>query len=1001
MSISLFKDAISSLNIDVHKNARSDKNSSEESSKNIPDIKAGDSYVKWFSELNKNNISIAGGKGANLGEMFVNKFPVPQGYVVTAQAYEYYLEKSDLNKEINMIILGLDVDDTADLNEGSKKIRNLIENGKMPLDLKEEILESYKILSDDNFGNVNYNINSSALSILRNSHEPIFVSVRSSATTEDLADASFAGQQDSFLNVKGESNLIEHIERCFSSLYTPRAIFYRKKKGFSKASIAVIVQKMIDSEKSGVVFSKDPVKQDDSIIIEAVYGLGEGIVSGRINPDSYVVEKDLEIKNIKIADKKIAIVRTAGGNNEIVRLSDSRSISQVLTRGEVKEIADFAIRLEEHYGKPQDIEFAIEGGHIYIVQSRPITTLGNKKEKRNLEGNVIVEGLPASPGIGVGVVRIIHSMEDLVNIKKGEVMVTKMTNPDMVVSMQKSVAIITDDGGMTSHAAIVSREMGIPAVVGTGNASSKLKDGMKVSVDGFSGKVYEGEVSQTTFVDIKKVLETNKVKLKLIVDLPDYAERSVQSGINDIGLSRLEGIIAGLGKHPLWYEKNGKLNDYSLLIEEGIKKIIKHFENIWIRTSDIRTDEYSSLEGAPQREINPMLGFHGIRFSLKHSGILKAELLAIKKVAELNPQKKLGVMFPQVISIEEVKEAKKYFDEFKTKNMEFGAMIETPAAVQIIDNICDYVDFVSFGTNDLTQYTLAVDRGEKDVQFLYNELHPAVFAQIEKVIDVCNKRNVATSICGQAGSKKEMVKFLFEKGIKSISVNADAAFEISEFIVNLEKENFAAEKDNADNIIKHNLSNENNFDEEERRKLKNPKDNVNGTSFLDVRELSNSKEFDFKNSRHQKKWEKFKKWKERKRLERMNMKRENFVDKPHDGWGKRGEIALPDSLNENLLNKNKIKAEIIEDEKQFHSEFGDDNLLNENSIKISAEKESSNIEDIDDIGSIEEISEDIAEDVEDNNKKVIEEKRKIEDNIEVEVDDSESIKEINFYEDSN
>lgn len=993
MAISLVKSAVGSLNIGVHKNAGSGKNSSEENDK------INDSYVKWFSELTKNNISVAGGKGANLGEMFINKFPVPQGYVVTAQAYEYYLEKSDLNQEIKRIISELDVDDTADLNEGSRKIRSLIESGQMPLDLKEEILEGYKILSDENFGNLNYNINSSALSILRNSHEPIFVSVRSSATTEDLADASFAGQQDSFLNIKGESNLIEHIKKCFSSLYTPRAIFYRKKKGFSKASIAVVVQKMIDSEKSGVVFSMDPIKQDDNIIVEAVYGLGEGIVSGRINPDSYVVGRDLEIKNIKIADKKIAIVRTSGGNNEIVRLSDSRSVSQVLTRGEIKEIADFAIRLEEHYGKPQDIEFAVESGHIYIVQSRPITTLGNKKEKRNLEGNVIVEGLAASPGIGVGVVRIIHSMEDLVNIKKGEVMVTKMTNPDMVVSMQKSVAIITDDGGMTSHASIVSREMGIPAVVGTGNASLKLKDGMKVSVDGFSGKVYEGEVSQTTFADIKKALETNKVKLKLIVDLPDYAERAVQSGINDVGLSRLEGIIAGLGKHPLWYEKNGKLNDYSLLIEEGIKKIIKHFENIWIRTSDIRTDEYGSLEGAPQREINPMLGFHGIRFSLKHSGILKAELLAIKKIAESNPQKKLGVMFPQVISIEEVKEVKKYFEEFRTNNMEFGVMIETPAAVQIIDDICNYVDFVSFGTNDLTQYTLAVDRGEEDVQFLYNELHPAIFAQIEKVIDVCNKKNVVTSICGQAGSKKEMVKFLFEKGIKSISVNADAAFEISEFIVNLEKENFVAKKDNADSMIKQNLNNESsNFNEEERRKLENQKNE--SVRFLADRESPHSKEFDFKNSRHKKKWEKFKKWKERKRFERMNMKRENFVDKPHDGWGKRGEIALPDSsLNENLLDKNKIKAEIIEDEKQFRSEFGDDNLLNENSIKISAEKES-NIENINDIGNIDEISAEIEEDARESNLKKLEKKHQAENNIEVEVDDSESIREINFYEDS-
>ncbi|MEK6914206.1 MAG: phosphoenolpyruvate synthase [Nanoarchaeota archaeon] len=984
MSISLVKDSLKNLDINDKSNSREDISKDNNI---ISDMKNGESYVRWFSELNKKDIPVAGGKGANLGEMFVSKFPVPQGYVVTAQAYEYYLKKSDLNDEINKTISELNVDDTSVLNEASKKIRSLIENGKIPSDLKEEILDNYKILSDENFGSVNYNINGSALSILKNSHEPIFVSVRSSATTEDLADASFAGQQDSFLNVKGENNLIEYIKKCFSSLYTPRAIFYRKKKGFSKASIAVVVQKMIDSEKSGVVFSRDPINQNEDIVVEAVYGLGEGIVSGKINPDSYVVDRNLEIKDIKIRDKKIAIVRTSGGSNEIVRLSESRRNSQVLTKGEIKEIADFAIRLEEHYGKPQDIEFAVESGHIYIVQSRPITTLGNKKEKKNLEGNIIVEGLAASPGIGVGVVRIIHSMEDLVNIKKGEVMVTKMTNPDMVVSMQKSTAIITDEGGITSHAAIVSREMGIPAVVGTGNASSKLKDGMKVSVDGFSGKVYEGEVSQNSFVEIKKSLETNRVKIKLIVDLPDYAERAAQSGIKEVGLTRIEGIIASLGKHPLWYEKNNKLDDYSKLIEEGIIKIVKHFDNVWIRSSDIRTDEYSSLEGAPQKEINPMLGFHGIRFSLKHPGILKAELLAVKKVAQANPQKKLGVMFPQIISIEEVKEARKYLEEFKTDNMEFGVMIETPSAVQIIDDIINYVDFVSFGTNDLTQYTLAVDRGEEGVQFLYNELHPAIFSQIGKVIDACKKRNVVTSICGQAGSKKEMIKFLVSKGIRSISINADAAYDVSKLVGDLEKENYFIRDENV--IVKNNINNSINKNKDSNL-VENNFDNKNFIS----KDLDSDERRKLKNM---KKWEKFKKWKERKKIERLYGDKNKAVNNNENSWENKGRYH-----NWNKRAQTALSEDIGEGEVKISNNADKNNLLNEDNIKIIAEKDIlyQPVENIDEISTIQEVSNQIEKDVSQNNIEKLEKKHQIEDNIEVE-DDSESIKEIDFYEDNN
>ncbi len=922
------------------------------------------SFIKWFSDITNKDIKIAGGKGASLGEMYNHKFPVPSGFVITAQAYEFFI--NDIQEQIKKVIEKTNVENTEELNRASKEIRGLIEKQEFTNLLREEILESYKILSTDKTNN--YLVDENALNILRTSKEPIFVSVRSSATTEDLADASFAGQQESFLNVKGERNLIEHIKKCFSSLYTPRAIYYRHKKGFFESYIAVVVQKMINSEKSGVVFSKDPIKQTDDIVIEAVFGLGEGIVSGKINPDYYLVSRDLKVEDIIIGDKKIAMIRTGSGENETIKLTDEKSRKQVLNTSELLEIANYALKLEEHYNKPQDIEFAVESGEVFIIQSRPITTLGKKQDEikvnRELEGKIILRGLSASPGIGVGVVKIIKDISELVEVKKGDVLVTKMTNPDMVVSMQKSTAIITDEGGMTSHAAIVSREMGIPAVVGTGKATEILTDGMKITVDGFNGKIYEGEVSESRQAEIKKVIQTNRIKLKVILDLPDFASRAAETGISSVGLLRLEGIIASSGKHPLLYEKENKLQEYSKLLENGIYKITKSFNSIWIRTSDIRTDEFSSLQGSPEKEVNPMLGFHGIRFSLKHPKILMAELEAVKNVALAFPQKKFGVMFPQIISLEEIKEAKKYFEEFKTLNMNIGAMIETPSAVQIIEEISNEVDFISFGTNDLTQYTLAVDRGEEDVQYLYNELHPSIFSQIKKVIDVCRKKNVETSICGQAGSKKEMVEFLFRKGINSISLNADAAYDISFFINELEK-NWETHREEK---FKQNQKNQ----EDLESKNKETADNIIYNKANKSSSSSNNLNSFNKNNLKNKKWEKFRRWKEKKKMwkERNN----RFDENKNMPWGKKAEFVF-DNLK-------------ITNQKQIEK-----SLLNKEKIQISAEREGVDeseydenigpIEPFDNLERIKEKSEELVEEVKEKVNEEIKERREIEADIKV------------------
>ena len=745
-----------------------------------------DDLIKWFSELNKDSGNLVGGKGANLGEMFNLKIPVPEGFVITAQAYDYFMKKAGINEKVKLILDSIKYEDTKQLNEKVTEVRNLILNSKLPDDLQEEILDSYEHLSANKIEIEK----GSAADILNTAHEPIFVAVRSSATTEDLAEASFAGQQDTYINIKGKEKLLEHIKKCFASLFTARATYYRNKQGFKheEASLAVVVQKMINADKSGVIFSKDPTNKTEDIIIEAVWGLGEGIVSGTITPDNYVMSQSLELKSKTIEDKKIAIRRNSAGETKTIELQPERSKHQVLTQYELQKLAGFAIKLEDHYQKPQDIEFAIEGEDLYIVQTRPITTIKKQEQRKesDIKGEVILTGLAASPGIASGKVRIVEDLDDLHKIQTGDVLVTKMTNPDMVVAMQKSAAIVTNEGGMTAHAAIVSREMGLPCIVGTRKATEILKDGDVITVDGYEGKVYSGKTSETKKQEVLPVTATTKTKIKVMVDLPSFAERASKTGLKKVGLTRMEGIIAESGIHPNYFLEKGTIDEYENIIYKGIQGIANYFEEMWIRTSDIRTDEYQNLKGAPQeKEANPMLGMHGIRYSLQNPKILKAELKALKRIAD--DGKTIGILMPQVISVQELKKVKEYIKELNFDKLKVGIMIETPAAVQLIRDLCEEkIDFISFGTNDLTQYMLAIDRGNQKVQHLYDEMHPAILYQLAYVIRICKRYGVETSICGQAGSKKEMVKFLVENQIDSISVNADAAKEIADYVQELE-----------------------------------------------------------------------------------------------------------------------------------------------------------------------------------------------------------------------
>ncbi len=753
--------------------------------------------------------------------MYNAGLPVPPAFIITAQAFVTFLRESGVRDKILEIVNSIELENTVELETKAKEIQRMIVAAKMPEALAEEIVDSYSNLGIDKKELEKVHAHD-VLKIAEAKGEQVFVAVRSSATTEDLSTASFAGQQETFLNIKGNEMLLDAVKKCWASLFTARAIYYRTKKGFSHETsyIAVVVQRMVNSDKSGVMFTINPLTNNkDEIVIESVFGLGEGIVSGTIEPDSYVIsKKKLDVIKKRLGLKKLAFVKDMQGKTVKEELPEDKQNEEVLTLAELKSLANYGLEIEEHYKWPQDIEWAIEKGKVYIVQSRPVTTVEKEAKKIEVTGTVLVEGLAASNGLAYGIVKIIHELKDLNKIKEGDILVTKMTNPDMVVTMQKAKAIVTDEGGLTAHAAIVSREIGLPCVVGTKNATAVLKEGSIVTVDGTNGMVYEGKVEiaeekkeekptappkpalaqmlippevREAFEIAKKRKggEEGKTLVKVNCDLPDVAERAAATGADGVGLVRIEFIIAKGGVHPAEYIRKGEQDKYSELLAQGIERIAKAFQgkSVWVRTSDIRTDEYRNLEGASSepREDNPMLGWHGIRRGLDETEILKAEFKAIKLLHEKG-YSNVGIMLPFVIRTEEVRKAKELCREIglePRQEVEFGVMIETPASCMIIEELCaEGIDFISFGTNDLTQLTLGIDRNNERLARLYDEMHPGVLRLLEMVISVCKSYNVKTSICGQAGSRAEMAKFLAKKGISSISAKIDSVKRIREAI---------------------------------------------------------------------------------------------------------------------------------------------------------------------------------------------------------------------------
>lgn len=739
--------------------------------------------VVWLEEVGKDDVSVVGGKGASLGEMINVGAPVPGGFAVTAQAYRDFINRSGIADDI-FEALKVDVNDPAALNNAAERAKKLVLDGKVPKDIEKDIRKRY-------------------LEMCKREGKEVLVAVRSSATAEDLPDASFAGQQETFLNMKGEDQVFEAVRKCWASLYGARAIFYRVEHGFEheKVNISVTVQKMINSEKSGVMFSSHPSTGEPQVIIEAAWGLGEAVVSGSVSPDNYVVDREKrEILTKFVAAKEIMIVRDEKTGETVTKKvpADMRELL-VLSDEEILKLSDQAEVLEKHYGIPQDIEWAFENGEMFILQSRPITTIGNGAKAAESEevGKIILTGLGASPGVATGKVKIVSGSENLDKITKGDIMVTVMTTPDMVPAMKRAGAIVTDEGGMTCHAAIVSRELGCPAVVGTKKGTEILSDGMLITVDGGKGKVYEGRVKKAKGEAPARAVVAHKpitaTEIKVNVSMPEAAEQAAATMADGVGLLRIEHVILGLGKTPRYYINAGEEEEYIGELVKGVRTVAEAFypKPVWVRTLDAPTDEFRGMKGGENEphEHNPMLGWRGIRRDLTDTDHFRLEMRAFKRLHEMGLTN-VGIMLPLVQHVSEFRRAKALMVEegLDLEKMDVGIMVETPgAALTIEEFIDDGIDFISFGTNDLTQYTLAVDRNNENVADLYSELHPAVLTLIEYVVERCNRAGVTTSICGQAGSYPEMAKRLVEIGITSISANIDAVATVRETVARAEK----------------------------------------------------------------------------------------------------------------------------------------------------------------------------------------------------------------------
>jgi len=768
-------------------------------------------YTVDLEDVSDADLPLVGGKAGKLGELIRQGLPVPAGFVVTTEAYQAYVDATVLKTEIPAALASIRSDQPPTVDAASKRIRAAFESVDFPAELRKTLADAYEQYAEQN--------------------SVRFSAVRSSATLEDMEGASFAGLQDTYLNVAGVDRILEGIRKCWGSLFTPRVLVYRQKKGFEHTAVqlAVLIQKMVDATVSGILFTRDPNTGENHMIVEAGWGLGEAIVGGEVTPDHYVIDgATLKVVHKQISEQRIRIVRDdAGGNRREQVPADERS-AQKLSDHRLSRLVSLARLIESHYRRPMDVEWCGDSEGLYIVQARPVTTIPTstassaaKDDAANTGGKdgeekPILRGFGASPGIAAGIARILHGSAEMDKLKAGEVLVTSMTTPDMVPAMSQASAIVTDEGGMTCHAAIVSRELGVPCVVGTREATKLIADGVEVTVDGKAGTVYlglalRGRVAAASAATTSAgtgghghthdSVPVTATKIYVNVGVPEKAEEYSRLPVSGVGLLRIEFIFtAHVREHPLALLKKGKKEELVKRLADGIGKVCQAFHPrpVIIRTSDFKTNEYRGMPGGEEFEPveeNPMIGWRGCSryISPVYRPAFLCELEAIHRVRTEMGLKNAMVMLPFVRNtweLEEIAEMMKAAGLRRSRDFQLYLMAEVPSIVFMAREFSKHCDGFSIGSNDLTQLVLGADRDSETLGRMgyFDERDPAVLRAIQLLIEGAHAEGRTVGICGQGPSVyPEFAEFLVREGIDSISLNADTVVSTTRTVASLEQ----------------------------------------------------------------------------------------------------------------------------------------------------------------------------------------------------------------------
>lgn len=771
---------------------------------NVDNTARDNALVLWFDELRRQDVDLVGGKSSSLGELTSQTHvPVPYGYATTSEAYRYFMRETGCNEKVNELLKGLkDVENSDELHAICSKIRKVIVEAPMPETLAYIIGKSY----DD-------------LAAMSNQNEP-YVAVRSSATAEDLPNASFAGEQDTYLNVHGRDNVIKKVQECYASLFTDRATYYRIKQNFphEKVALSAAVQLMAYSKAAGVMFTVNVATGDDTkVMIEGSWGLGEYVVQGTVTPDNFVIDKEsMKIDRKVVNDKPIELVRKSDGGVEQIDVPEDLRKKPVLTDEQALQLASYAEDIEKHYGCYMDMEWSLDqNDKLWLVQARPETVWSQRKKEESgenestaTEQKVLLQGLPASPGIASGRVHVIDDPKDIKEFKDGEVLVTLMTSPDWVPAMKKASAIITNNGGMTCHAAIVSREMEIPCLVGTASrdkaATQTLKNGQVVTVDAKNGVVYEGALKKEKKVDaqqapVQEYFAPTATGVMMNLGNPDLAEKYANLPADGIGLMREEFIwTTYIHQHPLYLIEAGHADRVVNELANGIRKVASAMapRPVILRFSDFKSGEYRNLKGGEKYEPTEpadLLGWRGASryYDKKYLPAFKLEMAAIKKVGDEYGLKNLNVMIPFCRTTEEAEKVTTIMAESGLKrsaDFKVYMMAEIPANIILADQFNQYIDGYSIGSNDLTMLLLGCDRNNDIIANLFDERNLAVKRAIRHLIKVAHQDGKTVSICGQAPSEYPgFTEFLVKSGIDYVSVNPDMVKETKRNVAHFEQ----------------------------------------------------------------------------------------------------------------------------------------------------------------------------------------------------------------------